>query len=261
MDRNLILNDSFNALVFEHRHKKYGAYQIRKRYSRSVLIAAFIAVTAFSLAMGSYFINLPKAQAADRPKNDSEHIVLVNVLPDPPKQPDPPKPKHVPTAPPPKGPEIKDPSTPQVVDHPVVTKPINDSVGGTKTGVVGGTGPVIKDPPCINCKDSVTAPPPPDPIVLAPSDPPNFDVTKFFHDNTHYPQRAKDEGIQGTVYLQWIVDTDGNITDVKVAKGKHPWLDAEALRVALLMPKWDPAKDHGKAVRYLFTMPVRFELK
>jgi TonB family C-terminal domain len=86
-------------------------------------------------------------------------------------------------------------------------------------------------------------------------------MMKFLAKNTQYPKEAAEKGIQGTVFVQFIVEKDGSIKEIKVIRGKHPLLDAEAVRVAKLMPKWIPGKQKGKPARVAFTMPVKFVLQ
>jgi len=83
---------------------------------------------------------------------------------------------------------------------------------------------------------------------------------KFLQENIIYPKKARISGYQGTVYLSFVVEPDGQIDDVRVLKGVHPSLDNEAIRVVKMMPKWVPGKNHGKAVRVQFNMPVKFTL-
>ena len=71
---------------------------------------------------------------------------------------------------------------------------------------------------------------------------------------------AKEKGIQGTVYVTFVVDTDGSITDVRVLRGIGGGCDEEAVRVVQLMPKWKPGYQDGKPVRVQFNMPLRFTL-
>ena len=83
---------------------------------------------------------------------------------------------------------------------------------------------------------------------------------KFLIDNMRYPQTAKDNGIQGTVYITFIVETDGSVSNVKVLRGMGSGLEEEAMRVVNLMPKWTPGTQSGKAVRVQYNMPIRFTL-
>ena len=86
------------------------------------------------------------------------------------------------------------------------------------------------------------------------------ELMKFLQQNVKYPKEAQEQGKQGRVIVQFVVEKDGSITDAKVLKPVDPLLDAEALRVVNLMPKWTPGKQRGKAVRVHFTIPVTFRL-
>ena len=83
---------------------------------------------------------------------------------------------------------------------------------------------------------------------------------KFLRDNIKYPQMARESGIQGTVYVTFVVEANGAITNIKVLRGIGGGCDEEALRVVRQMPKWQPGKQRGKAVRVQFNMPIRFVL-
>ena len=82
----------------------------------------------------------------------------------------------------------------------------------------------------------------------------------FIFENLKYPADARAQGIEGTVYVSFIVETDGSVTDTKVIKGVAPGLDQEAKRVVDLFPKWEPGKQDGQAVRVKFVMPIKFKL-
>ncbi len=84
---------------------------------------------------------------------------------------------------------------------------------------------------------------------------------KFLSENITYPKQAAENGIQGTVYISFIVSAGGKIEDVKILKGIGGGCDEEALRVVKLMPHWKPGRQDGKAVRTLFNMPVYFKLQ
>jgi TonB family protein len=84
---------------------------------------------------------------------------------------------------------------------------------------------------------------------------------RFLAENIVYPQQAVENGIQGIVYVSFIVDTKGNVTGAKVLRGIGGGCDEEALRVVKMMPKWLPGKQNGKQVRVLFNMPVAFRLQ
>lgn len=254
----MVLNASFNELVFENRHKKYGAYQIRKRYRKNVWLSVGIAVTFFSSALILYMGNMPDAVAAVIPKTDSVKIVEYHSVE--PKL----KPIIQPSTPTqqPKTINQPDPNNVVVTKDSVLTKTPVDSLPSGPKGLVGPTGPTgpTGDPnPCVNC-DSIKkkirvsdnweeGKPPIDP-----------GIDEFFRKNIKYPEMAKDGGIEGTVWLSFIVNSKGEIRDIKIVKSAHPWLDREVMRVASVMPKWIPVKDADESVEYIYRKPVRFTL-
>ncbi len=83
---------------------------------------------------------------------------------------------------------------------------------------------------------------------------------KFLQDNIKYPAMARESGIQGTVYVTFVVERNGSVTDVKILRGIGGGCDEEAVRVVKNMPKWEPGKQRGKPVRVQFNMPIRFTL-
>ena len=83
---------------------------------------------------------------------------------------------------------------------------------------------------------------------------------KWINKNLNYPTISAENGVQGRVTVNFVVNTDGSIVDVKVLRGVDPYLDKEAVRVVSKMPKWKPGKQRGKAVRCSFNLPVRFKL-
>jgi len=83
---------------------------------------------------------------------------------------------------------------------------------------------------------------------------------KYLQANIHYPEKAKKEGIQGTVYVTFVVEKDGRITNVKVLRGIGGGCDEEAVRVIAKMPQWKSGMQRGKPVRVQFNMPIRFVL-
>jgi len=81
---------------------------------------------------------------------------------------------------------------------------------------------------------------------------------KWVNQSLVYPEIAKKNGIQGRVVLQFTIDEDGSVTNVKVIRGVHPLLDNEAVRVVSSSPKWNPGREFGHPVRSTFTLPVVF---
>ena len=88
------------------------------------------------------------------------------------------------------------------------------------------------------------------------------ELMKYLASNVKYPVIAQENGIQGRVICQFVVNKDGSIVDVEVVRsGGDPSLDKEAVRVIKSMPKWKPGKQRGKAVRVKYTVPVLFRLQ
>lgn len=125
----------------------------------------------------------------------------------------------------------------------------------------------------------------PDPVVLPPPMPINVPIPKdtnevvdfpdvepefvggakamlkFIVDNIRYPDEDMELGNQGTVYVEFIVERDGSITNEKVIRGSTKLMDEEALRVVGIMPKWNPGEVKGKPVRCRSRLPIRFMLQ
>jgi|TARA_B110000263_G_scaffold194079_1_gene172295 protein TonB len=85
-------------------------------------------------------------------------------------------------------------------------------------------------------------------------------LMKFIQKNVKYPAIAKEYNITGKVYVSFIVDRKGNVTNVKIVRGVDKNLDAEAFRVVSALPKYKPGRQRGKAVRVMFTIPINFTL-
>jgi len=83
---------------------------------------------------------------------------------------------------------------------------------------------------------------------------------RFLSENIRYPQMAREAGIQGTVFLTFVVERDGSVTDVRVVRGIGGGADEEAIRVVRNMPRWTPGRQRGQPVRVQFNMPIRFVL-
>lgn len=86
------------------------------------------------------------------------------------------------------------------------------------------------------------------------------ELMKYLQKNIKYPPVCQDQGIQGRVIVQFVVNSDGSIVDAQVVKPVNPHLDKEAIRVVNAMPKWKPGEQRGKKVRVRFTLPVTFRL-
>ncbi len=85
-------------------------------------------------------------------------------------------------------------------------------------------------------------------------------MIEFLQTNMKYPEDAAKQKVEGRVMVQFVVETDGSVSDVHVAKQVFPSLDAEAIRVVQAMPKWTPGKEKGKVVRVKYNLPIVFRM-
>ncbi len=86
-------------------------------------------------------------------------------------------------------------------------------------------------------------------------------LRKFIANSIKYPVIAQENGIEGKVYVTFVVDKDGSVSDAKIARGVDPSIDKEALRVVSNLPRWKPGKQRGKPVRVSYTVPINFVLQ
>jgi protein TonB len=84
---------------------------------------------------------------------------------------------------------------------------------------------------------------------------------KYLQKTMKYPQIAKENGIQGTVFVNFVVGKDGKIRDAKILRGVNKMLDEEAIRVVKAMPSWKPGKQRGKPVSVSYNLPIKFTLR
>ncbi|MCH4181827.1 MAG: TonB family protein [Prevotella sp.] len=89
----------------------------------------------------------------------------------------------------------------------------------------------------------------------------NSALMSYLNSNVKYPVVAQENGVQGRVVISFVVEKDGSITDVQVVKSVDPSLDREASRVVRSMPRWNPGKQNGQAVRVKYDVPVSFRLQ
>ena len=104
-----------------------------------------------------------------------------------------------------------------------------------------------------------------DSVLMIPEEMPSFPggvmaLMEFLQKNVKYPVEAQKKGVQGRVLVSFVVEKDGSLSDVKTAKSVDPLLDEEAVRVVKSMPKWEPGKQKGKAVRVKYNVPISFKL-
>jgi len=159
------------------------------------------------------------------------------------------------TPPPPPPPAVQEVEVLNVVEDDVETEEIEINTEDDKTEVVIQAPVEIQEE---EEEDNVV-------FVIVENKPefPGGDAAlmKYIAESIKYPVIAQENGIQGRVICQFVVNKDGSIVDINVVRSVDPSLDKEAIRVIKSMPKWKPGKQRGKAVRVKFTLPIVFRLQ
>jgi len=250
----------FDDLLFETRNKDYGAYQLRKRYNSVVIAGIILASLLVSSAVIIPFILTP----------DSDHVLGggFNYVQVQMENLDPPIDEIIvpPAPPPPEAARIQ-----EVVKYipPVVVDtvlPLETTLATTDEALTQSTSDQIEVNGTGNGEDLLSGQ-----EGIATDEPffvvevmPSFkggDIDKFrdwVWKRTNYPKIAIDKKIQGRVFLTFIVETDGAVTNVTIEKGVDPILDDEAVKTIQASPKWSPGLQRGQPVRVRYRMSLLF---
>lgn len=260
---------TLDEIVFEHRNKDYGAYELRKTYTVTVNRAMWIGITLFTgLFVTSYIF----AQQKDKVEDQKEVIINLQDI----KEQEEPPVEQIPEPEPPK--EVQQIKEVQYVDVKVVENTDNETppptqsdiedaiistknVEGDKSEGIAETPPAVAPPAETKVAEIVEDNTP----FLIVEVQPSFvgglnEMYKFLGKTLKYPSAAQRSNIEGRVFMSFIVERDGSITDVLVAKGIGFGCDEEATRAVKQMPKWIPGKQNGRNVRVKYTIPVTFKL-
>ena len=169
---------------------------------------------------------------------------------------------HNPTPPPPPPPPPPEPEVPDIIDE--VEGKVDNTFDLSKLEDDQSKAQVEIFIPPLPSKPIIDEPT--DEIFVVVENKPEFPggttaLMKFLGDNIKYPVIAQENGIQGSVIINFVVERDGSISDVQIVRGQDPSLDKEAVRVIKTMPKWTPGEQGNKPVRVRFTLPVVFRLQ
>ena len=259
----------FDDIIFERLNKEYGAYFLRKGYNRVVSRSAILAV-----AIGCLFVIIPFLKSTEQKNQEiyTARYVSMDKLMAPPENKGnllPPA-QSIPILP--KASKLKAVENqyvaPRVVDSiPILEKPLaiaSDSSGVPieGRGDVNSTGEGTGDLAGTGAGGGGGG----DGTFLEVEEMPLFrggDINKFrewVQKKTKYPEAATINGIHGKVYITFIVENDGTVSNVKVAKGVDPLIDDEAVKAVSSSPKWTPGKQRGIAVRVSYVIMLNFEL-
>ena len=259
----------FDDIIFERRNKEYGAYFLRKRYNRTVTASVISAVILAGMAVLIPYLSRPDQTTKDI--FSARYVSMENLM-TPSGQPGP-SPSLTYTPSPAKAParlkttEVKY-VAPVVVDSiPLTEKPfsvISDSLSGSGEGDSDITGTGNEGYP--GGVDGGTGAGGSNGLYTEVEVIPRFkggDINRFrewVQKKTRYPETATRNGIHGEVYITFIVENDGSVSNVKVAKGVDPLIDNEALRSVASSPKWSPGRQRGVPVRVAYIIMLNFRL-
>lgn len=266
--RESIETMSLNDLIFAGRNRLYGAYFLRTIYSRHINRSLIIALSTFTLLVLTPILWekwMPESEI------ETEEINLVDpkMIEPPPIDPKTPPPPPLPSAPPPPKitsirfvpPEVVPDE--EVVEDPPKQEELKTAVAASET-VQGdpnadpnelsldesGQGTVIGAPP-VEEEEAFL-------VVDQMPEFPEGDIQVYFSKHLKYPAKALKNEISGKVHISFIVMPDGSITEAQVMKGLGYGLDEEALRVVNQMPKWNPGRQAGRAVKVKINLPIKF---
>ena len=271
METNEILQADVLDILFEHRNKEYGAYQLRKTYNKRLVRAMLVTGGVIGMVFMAGLVS-GHGRGKGASVNTATEVVL-EAVPDPPAPPPPPPP------PPPK-PQVQVATirmvTTRIVPDDQVKKedvpPQVDDADNMRIGTVNQAGVV----------DNTTAPPVPVnsggtgvvegpkkeestfiPIEKEAEYPGGLEAwRRFVMKNLQYPEDAQSREIEGVVMVRFIVDKDGNVSDVQVESGPDQGgLREEAVRVIKRSGKWTPALQNGRYVKTYKQQPVVFKME
>jgi protein TonB len=273
-------SSDFLDILFDGRNKDYGAYDLRRSQDRRVRNAIIGTASIALVIIGGYVLS-NRLVAADMHTRIEviPPIKITELHTDVEKPPvvTPPPPARAASALPAVSsvtytppvitreevrPEDEAPKIADIGNKSVsTTTTIGDDINGVDvsllTGGTGGPGGNLVEGPKGEDRSTVFTF-----VEKMPSYPGGeAALAKFLNNHIHYPRMAADNDIQGKVFIQFVVDYDGNITSVTaVGAPKGGGLEEEAIRVVKLMPKWNPGKQNGRAVNVQFNLPIAFNL-
>ena len=253
------LTPAFDDIVFRERNKEYGAYKLRKKYNRTVIVSLLVGIIIVGTAVITPYINAKAAENKQGRKERQVEIKMENldqpnetVAPPPPPPPPPAdvvqQQKYIP-------PVVVDSVKPEEVNQLMTADEAQTEVQNTEVVEVQQ-----------NVKEEVQEAEPEEVPFVVVEEMPSFPggdaaLLKWIGEHTNYPEVAKENNIQGRVIVRFCVTAKGGVSQVSVLKGVDPELDKEAIRVVQTLPAFKPGKQGGKPVPVWYMVPITFTLK
>lgn len=257
-------------VVFAGRNKAYGAYQLRQTADTDTTKALFIGGILFLIAVGSpMIINLIDSGSNDDAVRTIETEVVLSepppvdeeaVIPPPIVEPPPPRVDQV-RMPPPvvvEAAQVRD-EEPPTVEELKKADPGPKTIAGDPTANIRIDLPVAEGPKDQEVTEDVNH------VFQSVEVPPSpqgglEEFYKYVGRNYNYPAQAQEQGVSGRVLLQFVVERDGSLTDIKVLRDLKYGTGEEAVRMLKKAPKWKPGIQNGRPVRVQFTLPIQLNL-
>jgi periplasmic protein TonB len=256
---------NMDDIVFENRNKSYGAYELRKVYERNVNTAIAVAIAVFVLfAFAPAIVKLLKGEEKIE-KSPPKKVRYTDLAPPPPIDQNTPPPPKLDIPPPVKTvikflpPKVTQEEVREEEEMPTIEEVKNNDTGNEN--IVGEAEVTFEAPPAAIVEPEA----PVEQVYTIVEQMPEFpggqeELMKFLAKKIKYPAIAQRMGVEGTVFVNFIVSKEGRIDEVNVVKGISKECDEEAARVIKSMPDWKPGKQNGRSVPVRYTLPVRFKL-
>ena len=265
METGKLLQADYLDIIYDHRNKKYGGYELRRTYEQRLKrgVIGIFSVVAAVCCLSFAGTNAP----AERSRNERTICPVIaeikpRIIPEQKMEQPHAQPKPIATVK-----NVVPVITKERIDPDDEMKPnsdVADRVSGLQNST-GDTAGIVSDLPEKKGLPEVPASPglPPLKPLIYVEQMPQFagDMNAYIGGELKYPEVARSNGIQGRVVVQFVVNEDGAVTDALVMRGIGGGCDEEALRVVNAMPHWKPGRQNGKPVKVLFTLPLRFELR
>jgi protein TonB len=259
MAKEKVKAPAFDDIVFEDRNKEYGAYKLRSKYNRTVLVALAVGIVILSTAIITPYLNAKALENRQKRAERQVEIKMENL--DTPNEVAPPPP---PPPPPPADVVQQQKYVPPVVVDSIKPEDVKEFMTADQAQAEVKNEEVVEivEAP----KEEVQEEDPEATPFVVVEEMPMFpggdsELLKFIAEHTNYPEIAKENNIQGRVIIRFCVTSKGGVSQVSILKGVDPELDAEAIRVVNTLPVFKPGKQGGKPVPVWYMVPITFTLK